>query len=674
MALVLHRFSNSFILILLCWFLIDEVDLFDNKVKLEVLLTRFSNPHNRNALNQCCDGRKDALNCTRSCDVFFAVCVRARCRTSSVILRNTSEFTSSHENFSLSSESFAGSSVSVNVNLRSDASFTILIYDDDSIDGSPSLGNRSSYEDIVNFSRPLPKAINSISVQNFSKNNITVEFLYRLKCGKNYYGEQCDTFCSERNDRFGHTKCLANGTRICRAGWKGDLCTTPICSPECTIPYGTCDSPGFCKCLNGWDGSLCRVCINAHKCVHGTCDHPLGPCNCEKDWTGISCDILMNYCSIYTPCVNGECFNHNEKNFTCRCYPDWDGPNCNECKFYFSEKKTIILLRTLCPRSCNRSNAECPKRNQCKCKDNWSGPDCNQCVPSSNCTHGYCVKPLECICKEGWKGENCNETTVPKSFCSQRNPCQNAGTCVDGAKGNYSCECKRGFTGRNCQFVAVVPCPKWCEESRGSCQDGKCRCNAGWKGPNCSECVRNSSCVNGFCRQPFECLCNESWTGPFCNTSKIRCSSRDNSSRCGNTVSVETEESTSDTDRIIYILSSILVVLLLSVIVCLIRRRHRRHATFNVPPSGIVANHCVVPSYTAGNGVESNGIALNNNNPSKPDLEKKKSPEIVLNPVALQPSQNSRSTLIDNGPEIYEPGCVITNEDNSLHGTKYCII
>ena len=91
-----------------------------------------------------------------------------------------------------------------------------------------------------------------------------------------------------------------------------------------------------------------------------------------------------------------------------------------------------------------------------RCKDNWSGPDCNHCVPSSNCTHGYCVKPLECICKEGWKGEYCNETTVPKSFCSQRNPCQNNGTCIDNTMGNYSCECKRGFIGRNCQLVGMT--------------------------------------------------------------------------------------------------------------------------------------------------------------------------------------------------------------------------
>ena len=76
--------------------------------------------------------------------------------------------------------------------------------------------------------------------------------------------------------------------------------------------------------------------------------------------------------------------------------------------------------------------------------------DCNRCIPASNCTHGDCNRPLECLCEEGWRGENCTEPVI-KSRCSQQNPCQNDGKCVDDAAGNYHCVCEQGFTGRHCK-------------------------------------------------------------------------------------------------------------------------------------------------------------------------------------------------------------------------------
>jgi hypothetical protein len=86
-------------------------------VELEVLLTRFSNPQNRNALNQCCDGKKNALTCTDSCDIFFVVCVPPQvapaCEKSGIILRNGSEFISSQENFTFPSGNTAGNFLSV---------------------------------------------------------------------------------------------------------------------------------------------------------------------------------------------------------------------------------------------------------------------------------------------------------------------------------------------------------------------------------------------------------------------------------------------------------------------------------------------------------------------------------------------------------------------------------
>ena len=45
------------------------------------------------------------------------------------------------------------------------------------------------------------------------------------------------------------------------------------------------------------------------------------------------------------------------------------------------------------------------------------------------------------------------------------------------------------------------------------------RCHTGWQGSNCTECVKNSSCLHGYCREPFECICNGNWSGTYCNIS-----------------------------------------------------------------------------------------------------------------------------------------------------------
>lgn len=89
----------------------------DNRgtITLEILLTRFSNPQNRDELGQCCDGNKDSTSCTNNCDVFFVVCATSvsKCVNSSTILRNGSEFVSTHGNLASSNGSSSGNFLSI---------------------------------------------------------------------------------------------------------------------------------------------------------------------------------------------------------------------------------------------------------------------------------------------------------------------------------------------------------------------------------------------------------------------------------------------------------------------------------------------------------------------------------------------------------------------------------
>ena len=84
-----------------------------------------------------------------------------------------------------------------------------------------------SYEPIIDYSGELPTLLSNVSIhRNFSKNNISFEFIYRLhlKCKKDHYGELCGIRCIGRDDEYGHTKCLANGTKVCLPGWEGRDC------------------------------------------------------------------------------------------------------------------------------------------------------------------------------------------------------------------------------------------------------------------------------------------------------------------------------------------------------------------------------------------------------------------------------------------------------------------
>ncbi|XP_049625823.1 protein delta homolog 1 isoform X2 [Suncus etruscus] len=65
-----------------------------------------------------------------------------------------------------------------------------------------------------------------------------------------------------------------------------------------------------------------------------------------------------------------------------------------------------------------------------------------------------------------------------------------------------------------------------CHPQNGFCgDDNVCRCQPGWQGPLCDQCMTFPGCAHGLCVDPWECVCEEGWEGDLCDTDIRACSS-----------------------------------------------------------------------------------------------------------------------------------------------------
>uniref|UniRef100_W5NJ49 Delta like non-canonical Notch ligand 2 n=1 Tax=Lepisosteus oculatus TaxID=7918 RepID=W5NJ49_LEPOC len=70
-------------------------------------------------------------------------------------------------------------------------------------------------------------------------------------------------------------------------------------------------------------------------------------------------------------------------------------------------------------------------------------------------------------------------------------------------------------------------CESHCNLGHGRCDGaGTCRCDPGWEGPQCEDCVKMPGCVHGSCHQPWQCTCESGWAGRFCDKDIYVCSNQ----------------------------------------------------------------------------------------------------------------------------------------------------
>ena len=128
-------------------------------------------------------------------------------------------------------------------------------------------------------------------------------------------------------------------------------------------------------------------------------------CVCPSGWSGITCTINTNDCSM-EPCFNGGTCHDRVNDFECRCQPGFVGELC--------------------------------QTNLDDCL-NWP------CANGGTC-HDL-VNDFQCDCAPGFTGKDCR---LNVNECAAK-PCLNGGTCSDQVN-DYECDCPDGFYGKSCEF------------------------------------------------------------------------------------------------------------------------------------------------------------------------------------------------------------------------------
>mmetsp|Transcript_82843 Transcript_82843/g.258683 ORF Transcript_82843/g.258683 Transcript_82843/m.258683 type:complete len:618 (-) Transcript_82843:112-1965(-) len=126
---------------------------------------------------------------------------------------------------------------------------------------------------------------------------------------------------------------------------------------------------------------------------------------------------------------------------------------------------------------------------------------------------GECVGSEFCRCTApGFTGHDCMQPLTCRTDCSGHGACSQDGRCV----------CDNGWRGEDCSVEVLCPGGSTKCSNRGLClPSGQCQCFPGFAGPACAS-AANVSCPlscsgHGQCHADGRCACRSGWTGESCS-------------------------------------------------------------------------------------------------------------------------------------------------------------
>ncbi|WAR23992.1 TENX-like protein, partial [Mya arenaria] len=390
-------------------------------------------------------------------------------------------------------------------------------------------------------------------------------------CIEGWYGEKCDTPCSEfcagcdqtsgkctacvgGNRRSGemcdqcpqclNNQCHVNGTCKVSCADKtqhGDNCDIP-----CSVTIKDCvecesvNNNALCsKCVDGLYGSRCM-----EKCPDNceSCDNDTLCTECMKGYSGPTCSAICkhdhcSHCNVSGDCLKcekGFFYEKYQKKICVSCTNITELSNCYDCESYVKciECQPGFYLKSAnqcekCPDHC----LECSSESTCsKCELEWSGVSC-KCGPYCNQTStlaDWCIE-TNGSCTKGCSGENYTST------CDKHCPgidclvcTQNDGQCLQCVSGKYG------------QYTS-------CSDNCGHCLDGICdirdgtckgACHNTYHGDKCNQtcpancnstdCIQSTGacfgCIGGFFGDKCDQTCPANCNSTDCKQSTGACS------------------------------------------------------------------------------------------------------------------------------------------------------